>query len=217
MSDKCASSDASGACLSCFKGYDLANGACSFSASNTAAPSDLGCGTWDWNNQVCLACSKNFVFNANGVCVPVSDQCKSSSSSTGACLTCFKGYDLVNGACEFSSFNTAAPSDLGCASWNWDSQVCLQCSNKWVFNANGICVPVSDSCSTNDQTGACTGCFAGYILANGACKLGNPLCKSSTSTGACSTCYTGYVLVNSSCTPISKLASLYLYYSECCP
>ena len=73
-------------------------------------------------------------------------------------------------------------------------------------------------CSAYDSaTGACTSCFSGYLLSNGACQLANPLCKSSTETGACSSCFTGYINVNGVCTPVSKLASLYLYYAECCP
>jgi hypothetical protein len=35
-------------------------------------------------------------------------------------------------------------SDLGCATWDWDAQRCLKCSNNWVFNNLGVCVPVSD-------------------------------------------------------------------------
>jgi len=115
----------SSACTSCFKGYDLVDGSCILSQSNNAKPSDLGCGIWDWDNQVCLSCSKGFVFNAKKICTPVSDQCASFDSQSGFCISCFKGYDLVNGTCAFSSSNTAKPSDLGCGKWDWDNQVCL--------------------------------------------------------------------------------------------
>ena len=123
----------------------------------------------------------------------------------------------MNGVCEFSTFNNAKPSDLGCATWDWNNQVCLACSKNWVFNSNNVCIPVDDMCASYDQTGACTSCFSGYLLSNGACNLANPLCKSSTPTGACASCYTGYILTGGACTPISQLASLYLYYAECCP
>ena len=168
VSDQCASHDASGACLSCFKGYDLVDGVCEFSSFNNAKPSDSGCATWDWDNQVCLTCSKNWVKNADGACVPVSDQCAEHDAS-GACTACFKGYDLVNGVCEFSSFNNANPSDAGCAKWDWDNQVCLECSKDWVFNADGVCVAVSDQCASHDANGACLSCFKGYDLVDGAC------------------------------------------------
>ena len=168
VSDQCASSDSNGKCLTCYKGYDLKEGACVYSAFNNAKPSDSGCATWDWDNQVCLACSKNWVFNANKVCVPVSDQC-ASSDSNGNCLTCFKGYDLKDGACIFSVFNNAKPADSGCATWDWDNQVCLACSKNWVFNNDKKCVPVSDQCASSDSNGNCLTCFKGYDLKDGAC------------------------------------------------
>ena len=145
VSDQCKTSDASGACSSCYKGYDLVKGQCVFSASNNAQPADLGCKTWDWDSQKCLECSTNWVFNSQGVCVPVSDQCRTSDAS-GACLSCFKGYDLIKGQCVFSASNNAQPADLGCSTWDWDNQKCLLCSTNWVFNSKGVCVPVSDQC-----------------------------------------------------------------------
>ena len=86
-------------------------------------PADLGCKTWDWQNQICLACSRNWVATENG-CVPVSDHCAAHDES-GDCTRCYKGYDLVEGACVFSDFNNQGPSDLGCKTWDWDNQVCL--------------------------------------------------------------------------------------------
>jgi len=168
-SDYCKTYDATwGNCTSCFKGYDLVDGNCVFSPSNTAKPSDLGCAKWDWDNQICLACSKGFYLNSNKICTAYSTQCKTISNS-GLCISCFKGYDLVDGDCVFSASNTAKPADLGCASWNWDSQICLQCSKNWVFNPAGICIPVSDLCNTWTDAGLCTSCYKGYDLANGTC------------------------------------------------
>ena len=44
---------------------------------------------------------------------------------SGDCTRCYKGYDLIEGACVFSDFNNQGPSDLGCKTWDWDNQVCL--------------------------------------------------------------------------------------------
>lgn len=168
VNDLCSTWSDAGLCTSCYKGYDLVNGTCVFSSSNTAKPSDLGCGNWDWNNQICISCSKGFTFNAKKVCVAVSDQCKAYNAD-GQCNSCFKGYDLINGSCIFSASNNAKPSDLGCGSWDWDNNKCLACSKGFVFNANRICVAVSDQCKTFDLTGSCTSCFKGYDLINGTC------------------------------------------------
>ena len=174
---------------------------------------DLGCATWDWNRQVCLKCSNNWVFQ-NGVCVPVSDQCNTFDVS-GNCVSCYKGYRLVAGRCE--RMPEEKVEDLGCATWDWDNKRCLQCSRRWVFNAARKCVPVSDNCNEWNDSGVCTSCFRGYRLDNGVCTQANSLCETSNASGACTTCYSGYILDNGSCVPISKLANLALYYSQCCP
>jgi len=168
VSDQCKTHADNGDCTACYQGYDLTNGSCVFSAFNNAKPSDSGCGSWDWNNQVCLKCSNNWVFNAKNVCVPVSDQCKAHADN-GDCVACYKGYDLINGSCVFSASNNAKPADSGCKTWDWDNQVCLQCSDSWVFNANKTCVPVSDQCKTHADNGDCTDCYKGYDLKNGSC------------------------------------------------
>lgn len=169
VSDQCKTNDAKGNCLSCYAGYDLANGTCTYSSSNVAKPADGGCRNWDWANSKCTQCSTNWIFNSNGLCVTVSDQCRSSNDQ-GKCTGCFKGYDLVNGSCNFSPSNTATPSDIGCKVWNWDNNTCLQCSLRWYFGSSGFCAAVSDSCKTFDQnSGVCLSCFSGYILVNSTC------------------------------------------------
>ena len=212
VSDQCNTFDPKGKCIRCYSGYNLVDGACILAPIQS--PSDLGCGTWDWKNQKCLQCSSKWVFNTNGVCVPQSDLCKLFDKS-GHCLDCYKGYNLVSGKCVLAPIRDVA--DSGCGVWDWDSQVCKQCSNRWVFNTQNKCVPVNDNCQQWDKTGACTSCFAGYVLQGRNCVQGNSLCQTSNSNGACITCYGGYILDNGSCVPISKLANLALYYSFCCP
>ncbi len=64
----------------------------------------------------------------------------------GVCLTCYKGYDLNNGQCNLSTVNISKPIDLGCRTWDWDNQRCLECSTNWVFNAYRVCITVSNQC-----------------------------------------------------------------------
>ena len=212
VSDNCNQWDASGACTACYKGYELVKGQCVQSA--VQQPTDLGCKTWDWDRQVCLECSARWTFNSKGVCVPVSDNCNQWDAS-GACTACYKGYELVKGQCVQSAVQQ--PTDLGCKTWDWNKQVCLECSARWTFNSKGVCVPVSDNCNQWDASGACTACYTGYQLSHGQCQLANTLCKSFNSSGACASCFNGYVLYQNNCTPISKLADIVLYYSACCP
>ena len=129
VDDLCKTYENNGACSSCYKGYHMEGAACV--RDEIVGPSDLGCKTWDWDNQECLQCSARWVFNADGVCVPVDDFCATHDES-GACVTCYKGYHLEGAACVRDEI--VGPSDLGCKTWDWDNQICLECSNRWVFN-----------------------------------------------------------------------------------
>ena len=212
VSDQCKTFDSTGACVSCYKGYKEMNGKCELAPIQK--PTDLGCHIWDWENQICKECSNNWVFNHQGQCVTVSDQCKTFDIS-GACRSCYKGYNLVGGKCELAPHKMV--TDIGCGKWNWDKQICLACSHRFVFNQNRQCVPVNDNCNKWNDAGACTNCYPGYLLKGDKCVLGNSLCQNTDANGACTSCYTGYIKENGNCVPISKLASLALFYSQCCP
>lgn len=217
VSDQCREHAENGDCTSCYRGYDLVDGRCIFSESNNAEPSDLGCGLWDWENQVCLQCSTGFVFNINRVCVATSDLCRTIDPESGDCTACYEGYDLEDGACVYSPSNNARPSDLGCGTWDWKNQVCLKCSNRWFFNSENRCVPVDDNCNNYADDGSCTSCFPGYAVTNGVCLTVNPLCRTLNEDGTCASCYPQNILNEGNCVPISRLANLLLYYAECCP
>ena len=48
---------------------------------------------WDWDNQVCLSCSKDWTFNGDKKCVPVSDQCKTHQIILQYILSLILEYD----------------------------------------------------------------------------------------------------------------------------
>ena len=127
LNDQCKTYDNNGDCIACFKGYDLVGGLCEVSTANSKS-ADPGCAKWDWDSQLCLSCSKNWVFNSSKICIPVSDQCKTTSLNSGLCISCYKGYDLIEGSCVLSASKTAKSSDSGCANWDWDNQICIRCS-----------------------------------------------------------------------------------------
>ena len=49
--------------------------------------------------------------------------------------------------------------------------MCLECSARWVFSSDGICLPVNDLCSDYDQFGLCTACYPGYVLLDATCFM----------------------------------------------
>jgi proprotein convertase subtilisin/kexin type 5 len=167
VSDNCQSYDSNGVCTACYYGYSLSGNQC-VALNNNVQPTDAGCKTWDWRRQVCLECSNRWVFDSKGVCTPIKDSCKSYISN-GACSACFAGYTLSQGQCVSSSSNTASPSDAGCKTWDWNRQVCLECSSRWFFNSKGVCTQVSDNCKSFTLNGDCSACWAGYDLIQGAC------------------------------------------------
>lgn len=141
----------------------------------------FGCKTW--TDGVCTECSQGYVFNNNGICCSIDAHCQQYNSAVGICENCYEGYIVSNnGSC------LAAPADStrqGCA--NWKNKVCTQCSVRYVFNADKVCVAVSDYCRTWDELGQCNTCYYGYSVVNGACiqdsnqqhnsnALSNPFC-----------------------------------------
>ena len=200
-----------GVCVACYQGWMINDeGVCQ--VIDLTNSDQIGCKAWADGN--CIECSHRWVFNADGICVPVDDLC-AAYDEAGACTECYKGYHIEGAACVRDE--VVGPSDLGCKTWDWDNQVCLECSQRWVFNADGVCVPVDDFCAAHDESGACTECYIGYLLTEGVCNVHNVLCKDVAADGTCTSCFSGYVLYKQECLPLSKLADIYLYYAECCP
>ena len=83
-------------------------------------------------------------------------------------MTCYKGYSVNDGECVADPVRK--PEDLGCRRWDWDNQVCLECSEMFVF-MDGVCVPVSDHCAEHDDSGACTACYKGYSVIGDDCVI----------------------------------------------
>lgn len=101
----------------------------------------------------------------NGICISVDDSC-SSWNDGGLCVTCYKGYNVLDGVCVRA--DQTAPKDRGCKAWDWDRQICLECSYRHV-GRNGRCISVDDSCSTWNSEGNCNTCYKGYKISNGVC------------------------------------------------
>lgn len=144
VDDLCRTWSANGQCLTCYGGYVIEAGSCVYDIHAFRPSVDSLCASW--KDRVCLKCSERAYFGENGVCKEVSTNCATWDQLDGNCLTCYFGYDLVRGQCVFSASNNAQPSDIGCKLWDWNKQICLACSSRWVFNKDNVCVPVSDNC-----------------------------------------------------------------------
>ena len=66
-----------------------------------------------------MKCAERAYFGPKGLCIAVSDYCRTWDNYDGFCLTCYKGYSLLNGDCVESPEKNSAPSDIGCKRWDW--------------------------------------------------------------------------------------------------
>ena len=111
---------------------------------------------------ICTKCSKGYLFLDNGKCGLVSPDCKEFNSFSGECTDCYLGYALQNGKC-INSTNDIAAIDPNCAAF--ENNVCVKCSKNYFFGAFGSCTAVDPLCNGyNPDTGACTGCYASFVL-----------------------------------------------------
>lgn len=55
-----------------------------------------------------------------------------------------------------------------CKKFDWQQQICLECSERSFKNQQGVCTEVNPLCKTYNQL-ACLSCYPGYTLSNGQC------------------------------------------------
>lgn len=124
---------------------------------------DLGCNDWNWDLQVCLQCSERYVFNSQGLCTPLDPNCRTFNTNN-SCLECYKGYKISGTTCVLDEKINLPATDVGCAQWNWDSQICTKCSVRYMMNSRGQCIKQQDDCENFNSNGICTKCYKGFIL-----------------------------------------------------
>jgi hypothetical protein len=170
VNTQCRTYDSSnGQCTSCYSGWTLSKGACSYSSS-----ADPNCKTFDLN-KVCTACYQSYFYNkTSSKCQLVSKLCNGSDSS-GACTACFKGFTLKSGACVILTTNcttydsngvcslcvkgyhlsptqTCINNTQNCKTYNSTDQLCYACDNNFKVVAGG-CQPIINPTNGNNTTG----------------------------------------------------------------
>lgn len=124
MSDDCYRWDTNtGQCTSCYLGFLLSNGQCYTNNLIPISTVDSNCALWHGNK--CLKCSERSYFGPIGICIPVSNYCKTWNDYDGACLSCFKGYNLVNKACILPPHDNQMYIEKGCRKWNHNTESCI--------------------------------------------------------------------------------------------
>ncbi len=181
---------ANGACLTCYPGYSISGIACIVSARQ----SDPNCKSFSAGGP-CTSCYNGFYLSQTQLlCMPLSPLCKTSNLTNGFCLSCFPGYSVnAAGSCVLSY------SDPNCQKFDQTLKICTQCASKFYLDSTSKCRQINPICKTaNQNTGACTSCFQGYILSRDTCIIGGASnsdvnCQNFTN-NICQQCYSGYFL-----------------------
>jgi hypothetical protein len=136
-------------------------------------------------------------------------------TSLGQCQTCQASYILTNSSCI--SLNILYPNCL-----SFTNNICQTCKNGYYLNTSSNCIQVSSFCTTYIMnTGACTGCVAGYSVLNGVCTSAqaihsNPFCNTFSGT-TCIYCNLRYYLgVNAYCTNVNVMCANYSMTTGSC-
>lgn len=144
----------------------------------------FGCKTW--KEGFCVECSQGYIFNNNGICCKIDQNCEVFNRDVGVCEQCYNGFQVdANGTCK--AWKNTDPAYNGCA--EWVNNQCKACSAKHYFDSNNVCVAVSPQCREWNANGQCTSCYFGYIVDNGACVV-NPSAPGASDVAANPNCHT---------------------------
>jgi hypothetical protein len=80
----------SGACLSCYPGYNIAAGNCIISTTGATTSFDPNCKTTD-SFKVCQSCYEGYFLTQGKTCSKKDTLCKTYDANF-ACATCYDGY-----------------------------------------------------------------------------------------------------------------------------
>jgi len=107
------------------------------------------CNQFDPITNTCTLCKENGVMR-NGVCVDKNCQ---FFDTEGSCLACLQSYVFGNfGQCILQA------KDPYCKVYQYN--ICKMCTERYYFNFQFNCIPVSAFCNTFDSnSGICTSCY----------------------------------------------------------
>lgn len=155
-----------GACLTCYPGYVVQTGQCILGGQATL---DVNC--QQFLNNTCVKCSNGFYLSSvNQACTQFNPLCKTSSTSNGACLSCYPGYTLSGGSCIIGNSNTGN-GDPNCKETN-NFGVCTECYSSYYLSPQATCLKLDPLCKTyTSARSECNSCYDGYSLYQGKCVI----------------------------------------------
>lgn len=205
----CRTSNANGACLSCYPGYDLIAGNCLVSDSSTGS-GDPNCREANVN-EICLECFSGYFLTVGRRCQRMDPLCRTYTPNNASCVTCYEGYTERNGECLISSQVPDANNDPYCI--KADGQRCVECAQGYYMDSDGVCQQLNPLCRNSDMTnGACLSCYEGYEVSGVTCVVAAPInipyCVT-VSNRVCIECINGYYTEDGGCSLANTLCASY--------
>jgi hypothetical protein len=144
-------------------------------------------------------------------CQKMDPLCKTYTSSSSACSSCYDGYTLYNGQCLVSSQVPSQNNDPYCI--KTQGTVCLTCASGYYLSSSGACAQLNSLCKNSDMTnGNCLDCYPGYALSGNTCIVAAAIsiayCAQVVG-NVCSSCINGYYVSNGACAMVSVLCATY--------
>lgn len=135
--------------------------------SQTVTIRNFGCKNYN-EKQVCIECSTRYYLDAQAICQPVNPNCKTYDHTTGACLSCYPGFGIIETTCLPGVVSNQF--DPNCNQFN--GSLCVKCSSGFFLASSGVCSAVDPTCRTyNPDNGFCTSCYAGYTVDGSRCVV----------------------------------------------
>ena len=126
---------------------------------------------------------------------------KCSRNDPNSCLDCGpRRYSDADGAC--------VRCDTGCKTCTSNASNCQSCDRGY-WKVSSTCVAIPTNCISLDSTGACTGCFGGYVVNSGATGCDADLTCNNNTPNTCTVCPDGYYLSNVTCLTCGSVANCF--------
>ncbi|KAL4506322.1 hypothetical protein ABPG73_017056 [Tetrahymena malaccensis] len=192
-------------CDSCIDGYYIDRTTCKICNSP--------CSKCTQSPTKCIECAANYQINNQNECIPQCDQsCNTCSKplDKNSCITCNKGYTMVNSLCQQCTYP--------CTECQTSQTNCTKCAPSHVLRDN-VCEPICDdsclTCFKSIDPNSCTSCNPGFYLSvnnkevQGSCKQCQSFCQTCKDGQTCQECIQGYLLQkDGSCSPICDTSCL---------
>lgn len=93
-----------------------------------------------------MECYTGYFIDSTGICKSFDPTCKQSDNKTGACTSCYSGYNLIDSKCSSDTPALGLNADPYCI--KIDGTKCIECNKGYFVATNNVCTQVDVLCKT---------------------------------------------------------------------